>query len=187
VRIGILGGTFDPIHEGHLHIAREAIRVLKLDKVLFIPVNTSPFKQSEDSAPSHHRLAMTKLAVHDIPQAEVSELEITRGGFSYTIDTLRELKRLYPAGTVFYFLVGADTFSQMASWNEAEKFKDYCQVAVATRPNCTAPLPKNVRLITSEMIPLSSTEIRAELKKGLSPHGVPEAVLDYIRKNHLYP
>jgi nicotinate-nucleotide adenylyltransferase len=184
--IGILGGTFDPIHEGHLHIAREALNTLKLDKVLFIPANLSPFKLSDDLTPAPHRLQMVNLAVMGCPLLEVSDIDIRRGGVSYTIDTLRALKPLYPAGTVFYLIMGADAFSQMQDWKEGEKITDYCKVAVAARPSHPLKPSSDCVLITQKILPYSSTEIRRHLEGDKLPPGLLPSVARYIQEHHLY-
>ena len=186
MRIGILGGSFDPVHEGHLHIAKKAIDSLKLSKVLFIPANLSPFKLTEDLAPAPHRLEMVRLAVAGQSLLEVSDVDIKRGGVSYTVETLRQLKTIYPPETLFFLIMGGDTFAQLDSWKNAQEIKDACEIAVAVRPNYSLKASPKISLITQETLPYSSTEIRRDLGTGKTPAGLPLAVLSYIQNHNLY-
>jgi len=188
LRLGILGGTFDPIHEGHLHIAREAFYALKLHKVLLIPANLSPFKLSDELTPAFHRLEMVKRAPAGDPALEVSDLDIKRGGTSYMIDTLQELRKLYPPSTLFFLILGADAFLYFDGWKDAKGLKQHCTVAVAGRPDYSLEASRDVVQITKEMLPYSATEIRKELRSDptVRPKGLPRDVFEYIRKNSLY-
>lgn len=188
LRLGILGGTFDPIHEGHLHIAREAFHALKLHKVLLIPANLSPFKLSDELTPAFHRLEMVKRAAAGDPTLEVSDLDIKRGGTSYMIDTLHALRKVYPPSALFFLILGADAFLYFDSWKDAEGLKRCCTVAVAGRPDYSLETSRDIAPITKEMLPFSATEIRKELRSNpaVRPKGLPEGVFEYIRKNGFY-
>lgn len=132
-RIGILGGTFDPIHSGHLGIASEAREKFRLDRVLFVPANISPHKRQRTITPPHHRLEMIRLAIQSEPAFCVSEIEINRAGISYTIDTLESLERVCPDAELFLIL-GADAFKDMATWKEYRRLLEKYHILVATRP-----------------------------------------------------
>jgi nicotinate-nucleotide adenylyltransferase len=183
MRIGILGGTFDPIHEGHLHLAREALRSLELEKVIFIPTNRSPFKTQQVTAEASHRLKMVELALEGEPRMEISDIEISSGEVTYTIDTLRQLKSRYPENAVFFLLLGADTFDSLDQWKEPDKIKNYCRIAVAARLGNDA---KGEQVFTRKTVPYSATEIRRCLESGSRPEGLPDVVFAYIQTHNLY-
>lgn len=132
--IGLLGGSFNPIHNGHLHIAHHTIRLLKLDRVVFIPTGDPPHKETVSLASASHRLAMVKLAIAPFPSFEVYEREIHFPGTSYTYDTLIQLKDEYPAGTRFGFLIGLDAFLDVQSWKKSHQLFTLCQFIVSSRP-----------------------------------------------------
>ncbi len=188
LRLGILGGTFDPIHEGHLHIAREAFQALKLHKILLIPANLSPFKLSDELTPAFHRLEMVKRAAAGDPALEVSDLDIKRGGVSYMVDTLQVLQELYPPETLFFLILGADAFLYFDSWKDAAGLRRRCTVAVAGRPDYSLETSRDVVRITKEMLPFSATEIRQGLRSNpvICPKGLAEGVFRYIQMNSLY-
>ena len=186
MRIGILGGTFDPIHKGHLHIAKEAVKVLKLDKILFIPAGCSPFKTEQKSAETHHRLEMIKLVLGSVPKAEISEIEISKEDISYTIDTLKTLKSSFPKDTKFFLVLGADTYQEIGEWKDGSEIKKYCEIAIAARPGSLYKELKGATHITSEIAPYSSTDIRKELAEGRKPGGLDDKVFDYVKKYSLY-
>lgn len=183
MKVGILGGTFDPIHEGHIHLAKEALKVLELDKVLFVPANRSPFKTNQVLTDAKDRLKMVELALTGETGMEVSDIEIQAGAVTYTIDTLRKLKAAFPEDTDLFLLLGADTFQGLGQWKETGQIGDYCEIAVAARPGYEV---KGARLFTSRMIPHSATEIRQELEAGRRPEGLADSVWNYIQERGLY-
>ncbi len=132
--IGLLGGSFNPIHNGHLHIARHTARLLNLGRVLFIPTGDPPHKETASLAPAFHRLAMVKLAIAPFPHFEVYEREIHFPGISYTFDTLTQLKQEFPSETRFGFLIGLDAFLEIQSWKQSERLFTLCQFIVSSRP-----------------------------------------------------
>lgn len=132
--IGLLGGSFNPIHNGHLHIAQHISRILPLDRVLFIPTGDPPHKDTASLAPAFHRLAMVKLAISPFPQFAVYEREIHFPGISYTFDTLSQLIQEFPADTRFGFLIGLDAFLEIQSWKKSDQLFTLCQFIVTSRP-----------------------------------------------------
>ena len=137
-RLGILGGTFDPIHNGHLMIARAMQEQLHLDRVLFIPDYIPPHKRGRECSPSADRLAMTLLATRDNPLCTVSDMELRRGGVSYTSDTLRQLYRRWHRFYDLYFLIGADSAEQLPTWHNIREAMEYATFAAAARPGFAA-------------------------------------------------
>jgi nicotinate-nucleotide adenylyltransferase len=127
MRLGILGGCFNPIHAGHIHVAREAMRLLALEKVLFVVAATPPHKPPHGLAPFSDRLQMVRLALEKHEAFEASDIEGKRGGPSYTVDTLRELRRLRPDAEL-YFIIGADTIRELPTWREPEKVLRLAQI-----------------------------------------------------------
>lgn len=197
-RLGIMGGTFDPIHNGHLMIAREIQKQLHLDRVLFIPAYVSPFKQGLHCAPSEDRMAMTLLACQDNPLFTVSDLELKRGGVSYTYDTLRQLYRRWHRIYDLYFIIGADSAEQLPGWHKIRQAMQLATFAAAARPGFAphkervsarlhkAGLHKLVWVDTPEL-DVSSTEIRQRLQAGQGiTDMVPKAVAEYIEQRDLY-
>lgn len=211
MQIGILGGTFNPIHNGHLLIAAEVCRVCKLDQVWFMPACEPPHKDLADAVPFAERLAMVELAIQSNPQFIVSDLEGQRGGRSYSIQTLEELRQRYPADD-FTFIMGLDSFTEIGLWKSYARLFDLCHIAVAARPHFDGDLQQllpvamagrfcydadaqklncqsgfTVQLITQTAVDISSTEIRRRVAEGLPVSElIPATVADYIRKHHLY-
>ncbi|MBI3995237.1 MAG: nicotinate (nicotinamide) nucleotide adenylyltransferase, partial [Nitrospirae bacterium] len=134
LRIGIFGGTFNPIHNGHLAIAEEVLKTVGLDRVLLIPANQPPHKADREIPSARHRLAMVRLAVEDHPGLDVSDLEISRPGKSYTIDTLNALRRRYPKEAEFYLMLGLDAFLEFSTWRSPQKILQGCHIIVVSRP-----------------------------------------------------
>lgn len=146
MRIGLLGGSFNPIHRCHLSIAHSAQRLLHLDRILFIPTGDPPHKQPDTLAAAPHRYRMVELAIQDVPEFALTDIEIRRSGKSYSIDTVRELQQEYgPEGTLF-FIIGLDAFLDLPSWKEPEMLLDSCRFVVFSRPS--------VRFLTLASIPL---------------------------------
>ena len=195
MRIGILGGTFDPVHVGHLAAARAAIECAGLDRVVFVPTGEPPHR-SAALAGAKHRLEMTRLAIDSEKALEVSDVEIRRGGISYTADTLRELKNIYPRDELFLIL-GWDAARLFATWRLPDQITRLATVVVVTRPGSgeadsaalrTAGLdPKRTVLCARETPDISGSELRDAIASG-QPVGdrLPQAVLEYIARNRLY-
>lgn len=195
-RIGIMGGTFSPIHFGHIKLAQAAYDEFSLDKVLFIPSGNSYLKN--DVLDSRHRLEMTRLAVEGTEYFEVSTIEIDRGGNSYSFETLEELKVIYPTSDLF-FIVGADSFLYMDKWKEPSRIFKNATILVAVRDDSTLEDLKvkrheyfdrfkaKVEFLSIEHIDISSTDIRNSIISGEPIDGkVPERVLKYIENQKLY-
>jgi nicotinate-nucleotide adenylyltransferase len=215
-KIGILGGTFNPIHYGHLAAAEEVRNRLKLDRVLFIPSNFPPHKQDGNVPSALQRMEMVGLATSGNAHFEPSDIEIMRGGTSYTIDTIEALRQVYP-GAELYFITGLDTFLEIQTWREWSRLLTLCCFVVLSRPGYRfvdllkidfiksaekeltgldrgdlqhAVIRSSAFAIFLEMIPLydiSSTDIRERVKEGFSiKYLLPEAVEIYIIKKRLY-
>ena len=188
-RIGVIGGTFDPIHHGHLLLARFALEQIPLDEVLFIPAAAPPLKQGA-YAPAEERWAMVELAVADCPDFAASRLELDRPGKSYTVETLGRLHQRYPHAALF-FIIGADNVAQLNAWHDLEGIFAQCTVVVGARPGAVAgrdpKLLARLRFIATPLIELSSTEIRTRRAAGRPIRSmVPEAVEAHIRAKGLY-
>ena len=195
--IGVMGGTFDPIHIGHLAIAEEAREALQLDRVVFVPAGVPPHKPSGSVTPVEHRLAMVEAAVFDNPDFEVSTIEIDRPGPSYTVDTVEALAREHP-GTLLHLILSAETFAELPTWHEPDRLFEAARVAVVPREGYPPPDPAwlatafpgregRVDYLESPRLGLSSTAIRARVAAGRSiRYLVPDIVEAYIADNRLY-
>ena len=185
MRLGVLGGTFDPPHLGHLLAASDAYEKLPLDRLLFIPAATHPFKDSI-GATATQRLEMLALLIADDPRFGVDPIEIERPGLSYTVDTLADLARRYPDAERF-FLIGEDLVDQVATWRAPERLPQLAELVVLARGEQPAGTATPFRRLATRRIDVSSTEIRARARAGLSLHGfAPDAVATYIRDAGLY-
>ncbi|OPX28933.1 MAG: nicotinate (nicotinamide) nucleotide adenylyltransferase [Candidatus Omnitrophica bacterium 4484_171] len=185
MKIGILGGTFNPPHIGHLILAQTAKDVLRLDKVLFIPTNTPPHKKTR-LIDAKKRFKMVKLAVKDCPYFQVLDWEIKRGGISYTIDTLQQLKAEYPGADLF-MIIGSDLANTFHTWRDYRKIQALSRVVVARRKS--NPLKNSRGFIALDIIniEITSSLVRKIIKKGLSArYLLSKKVFDYIRRNKLY-
>ena len=202
VRLGLFGGTFDPPHVGHLLAANDAYDALHLDRVVFIPAASQPFKQGAVAASPSERLAMLRLFAGDDARFTVDPIEIDRGGLSYTVDTLDAYAARYPASERF-LLIGEDLAAQIATWHRADRIATLAQVVVLARgldadvssgqggPVASSGSEKRPAVplvrIATRRVDVSSSEIRARVRNGLSLRGfVTEAVADYIRAAALY-
>ncbi len=184
-RIGVIGGTFDPIHHGHLLLARFALEKIPLDQVLFIPAAAPPLKQGA-YAPAEERWAMVELAVAGCADFAASRLELDRPGKSYTVETLRLLHQRHPHAALF-FIIGADNIAQLDAWHDLEGIFAQCTVVVGARPGEVIEGDPRLRFIDTPLIELSSTEIRTRRAAGLPiRYMVPEAVEAHIRAKGLY-
>lgn len=186
--IGVLGGSFDPIHNGHLLAASQVAAQLNLSKVLFVPAGNQ--WQKTDQTLGSHRLQMVQLAVADNEAFEVSQIDLERTGPTYTVDTLTGLQRLNP-GSVLFFIAGTDAVAGMDSWHQAELLDQLATVVVVTRPGHDLQVPsvlkKPVVQVQIPALDISSTDIRDRVSKGLPiRYLVPDQVADYIFKHRLY-
>jgi nicotinate-nucleotide adenylyltransferase len=190
VKIGVMGGTFDPVHLAHLAVAEQARTQLDLDQVLFIPAWLAPHKPGNTRAAARaaHRLAMLRLAVQDNPHFAVDEFELQRQTTSYTVETLRNLRTRVPAGTELFLLIGADNYLIFHQWCEPEQILAMATPVVYPRPGfaISAPDPR-FRLLAGPAFALHATWIRATVQHGGSiRYVVPEPVRAYIAAHHLY-
>jgi len=188
-RIGLFGGSFDPVHCGHLLVAQAAREELSLSRLFFIPAAQSPFKPDSAPAPSHERLRLLRLALAGQPNCEIDVQEIERGGTSFTIDTVRNYAGRFPAARLFY-LIGADHIPTLSKWREAGELAQRVEFIVIPRPGQpSAPLSTPFRGTALSGFPLgvSSSQIRDRVRAGLTIENlVPSIVAEAIRNNRLY-
>jgi nicotinate-nucleotide adenylyltransferase len=202
LRLGVMGGTFDPIHIGHLVTAEEARFQFHLEKIVFIPSAHPPHKTDETQSPAEDRIRMVELAVEGNPAFTVSDMEVQRPGLSYTIDTLHELHRMYGAETEIYFVTGADAILEILTWKNPEELLMEGRFIAATRPGyplkkLSAALPeldsageetmKRVYAMEIPALAISSTDIRKRVAEGRPfRYLVPKEVWAYIKERGLY-
>ncbi len=188
-RIGIFGGSFDPVHCGHLLVAQAAMEELSLTRLFFIPAAQSPFKPQSAPAPAHERLRMLRLALAGQTRYEIDEQEIRRGGTSFTIDTVRDYVDRFPRAKLFY-LIGADHVPTLPAWRESDRLAELVEFVVIPRPGqLPAKFPSPFRGRELEGFPLgvSSSAIRRRVKGSQSIQSlVPDAVAEAIRNSKLY-
>lgn len=189
MKLGLYGGSFDPVHLGHLLVARAAREELGLTHVYFILAAQSPFKPDSQPAPAAARLSLLRLALAGDANASVDDREIKRGGVSYTIDTVREYRKEFPGAELFY-LIGADQAGQLSLWREAPELARLIEFVVIPRPGENAPQvapPFRGRALRGIPFAVSSSEIRARIGAGLSiAHLTPPTVAEAIGNNRLY-
>jgi nicotinate-nucleotide adenylyltransferase len=212
MKLGILGGTFNPVHNAHLQIAQEVRSRLQLDRIIFIPAATPPHKELDGDIAFSDRLAMVELAIAAEPYFDASDIEAQRGGRSYSVDTLTQLQALHPADQLF-FIIGSDSFLEIASWYRAPEIFTLCNIAVVERPEARvtdllAALPVAMRgdfcyypdemrlahrsgfsvyYLPGTPLAISSSEIRSLVRTGQSIRQlVPDAVCDYIAAKRIY-
>lgn len=196
-KIGLLGGTFNPVHLGHVYMAKEILKEFSLDKIIFIPVGDPPHKEGNKIVNKEHRFAMLEIATADEKKFFVSRIELDRVGKTYTIDTMRQLKSEYDAD--FYFIIGADTLFELPTWKEYEEVFKITDFICISRPGYDEDkaqaykkyykerFSKDIRFSSSTGLDMSSEEIRAKLKNGESVKGfLDENVEYYIISNGLY-
>ena len=185
MHVGIFGGSFDPVHHGHLIVAAEALRVLALDELRFVPARQQPFKEGHGAAAPEHRLAMLERAVAGVPGFVVDAQECRRPGPSYTVDTLRAVRSALPAASLC-LLVGSDAARDLSQWRDADAVRELARVVVLTRPG-SAPPPGIGQVLTVPAIDISASAIRQRIRAGQSiRYLVPDAVAAYIREHRLY-
>jgi nicotinate-nucleotide adenylyltransferase len=186
LRLAILGGTFDPIHEAHLALARQAAEQFRLDRVLVVPASHPPHKSGVTHASYEHRVRMAELACAGDSRLEVSRLE--QDTTSYSIDTITKVqKRLQPEDQLF-FIIGADAFAEIESWRRWRDVIGAVTFIVASRPGHRYRVPEGASVARLETVdlPFSSSAIRQSLKVGRHPQGVPDLVMEYIQSHGLY-
>ncbi|WP_106298551.1 nicotinate-nucleotide adenylyltransferase [Knoellia remsis] len=189
-RLGVMGGTFDPIHHGHLVAASEVQSLFDLDEVIFVPTGQPWQKADRDVSEPEHRYLMTVVATASNPRFQVSRVDIERDGPTYTIDTLRDLRRLYPEDELF-FITGADALAQILSWKDADELFELAHFIGVTRPGyelSESGLPDDK--VTLQEVPamaISSTDCRERVADGEPVwYLVPDGVVQYINKHRLY-
>jgi nicotinate-nucleotide adenylyltransferase len=184
MKIGIYGGTFDPVHNGHLILARDAVEKLGLDEIVFIPNDIPPHRSGYKPAPGRVRYEMVLAAIEGEPRFKADDIELRRGGVSYTFDTVLALKEKYPPGAELHFLVGGDNIGELRSWHRIDDLKRLVNFVVLNRGARDTEQPV-VKL--DRRVDVSATEIRARVAKSQSiRYLVPEAVLQIINRNQLY-
>jgi nicotinate-nucleotide adenylyltransferase len=198
MNVGILGGTFDPVHNGHLIVAEVARERLNFNEVLFIPAGQPWLKVERSITPPQHRLQMLRLALDDRPYFRISEMEIGRPGPTYTIDTINALKKRLNAEDELFFILGQDTLMQLPQWYEARNLIRLCYLVAAPRHGVKKPdlkaleaelpgITQRVMLMKEPLVDISATDIRERAARGLSVrHLVPEPVNRYIKEHRLY-
>lgn len=195
-RIGILGGTFNPIHLGHLMIAEMALEAFNLNRVIFVPAKEPPHKEA-DVIEAKYRLEMVHAAVLDNPNFLVSDVEMKREGKSYTIDTVRYFYNTYGPTTEFFFIAGTDTIQNLPTWKYIEELLDMCEFIGAIRPGATEDIGEiiewfgqrgsRIHILEVPEIKLSATDLRYRLREGLSTrYMLPRLVYQYIKRHKIY-
>ena len=191
MKSGVFGGTFDPPHHGHL-IAAEFVREQQnLDRILFVPNSIPPNKSAEGVSPPQDRLAMLRGAVTNFPLFEVLDIEISRGGISYSVDTVRLMKELFPKDEL-HLIIGVDNLKEFDTWKDPEEILKLVHIIAMSRPGIGGPPPayqmrKGVSMCNIPLIDISATEIRQRVSKGLPiRYLVPAEVEEYIKRKGLY-
>ena len=189
-RLGVMGGTFDPIHHGHLVAASEVAAQFELDEVVFVPTGQPTFKQDQDVTPAEHRYLMTVIATASNPRFTVSRVDVDRAGLTYTVDTLRDLHDARPDAELF-FITGADAIEQILSWKAPDELFEMAHFVAVNRPGHTLStdgLPAD--RVSQQEIPalaISSSDVRARARGGAPVwYLVPDGVVQYIAKHGLY-
>ncbi|MFC2036849.1 nicotinate-nucleotide adenylyltransferase [Chloroflexota bacterium] len=196
-RLGILGGTFDPIHDGHLVAAEETRYQLDLDRVLFVPAGVPPHKPDRPISPAHHRLRMIELAIAGRPHFAISRVDVDRPGPCYTVDTLQLLRTEWGRSIAFFFVAGADSLNEFATWYQPQRVIELSELAVVGRPGVELDraqlerqlpgLSSRIHWIQMPLLEISSSALRARVRAGRSiSYLVPEAVEAYVLDHGLY-
>ncbi|TQL03760.1 nicotinate-nucleotide adenylyltransferase [Cellulomonas sp. SLBN-39] len=189
-RLGVMGGTFDPVHHGHLVAASEAAAQFDLDEVVFVPTGQPSFKQDRDVTVAEHRYLMTVIATASNPRFTVSRVDVDRSGLTYTVDTLRDLRAQRPEADL-YFITGADAVAQMLTWKDAAELFEMARFVAVSRPGhalSVAGLPAGrIDVLEVPALAISSTDVRARARAGKPVwYLVPDGVVQYIAKHRLY-
>jgi len=197
MRIGVLGGTFDPIHIGHLFAAEEARTRLGLERVLFVPAGLPPHKLDVPVTPVEHRLNMVQLALADNPHLVLSRVDVDRFGPSYTVDTISLLRDEYGPDTELHFIMGSDSLADLLTWHRPERLIRLCRIVALTRPNGLVDLEElnrllpgaiaRIQMLEMPLLQLSSSDLQRRVRAGFSiRYLVPMAVEAYIEQHQLY-
>ena len=198
MKIGVLGGTFDPIHLGHLKVAEEVTARLNLAEIIFMPAGQPWLKASNVISPAEHRVEMVRLALAGKPNFKLSTMEVERAGPTYTVDTMAELRHELGSEHELFFILGWDDLNQLPGWREPSRLIKLCRLVAVPRVDYPPPdlgsleailpgLSQRVILLDSPRIDINATEIRKRVARGLSiRHLVPEPVERYIREHKLY-
>lgn len=197
-KVGLMGGSFDPVHYGHLNLAEIVYRKLELETIIFIPTFIAPHKIGREYASAEHRYRMTLLATSDNPAFTVSDIEIRREGISYTYDTVAALKEEYGHGHDLFFIIGADSLADLDTWSKVPEMLELCTFVAATRPGFEPMVDKiteqfgelgktRIKWLQTPKMDISSTDIRQRVKQQRPITGlVPAAVEEYIYQEGLY-
>lgn len=197
VRLGVFGGTFNPVHWGHLVLAQDALELFELNRVLFVPCAHPPHKTSADLAPAEHRMALLDAALEGDLRFEACDIELRRQGPSYTVDTVRELQRKFPEVEIV-FIIGSDSLMELRSWKDIYALLDICRVVTIARPGAPTaegdfglrePWPSRIRagIRAGHQVAISSSDIRWRIAEGMSiRYLVHPAVEMYITEHSLY-
>ena len=197
-KIGVLGGTFDPVHNGHIIVAEETRARLDLAEVLFVPAGQPWLKEDSLISAAEYRVQMVRLAIADKPYFKLSAMEIERTGPSYTVDTITELQAQLGAGDELFFILGWDSLVQFAQWREPSRLIKVCRLVAVSRPGYSLPdlnsleavipgLSRRLIILDKPAVDIDATDIRNRIAQGLSiSHLVPEVVDEYIRQHKLY-
>jgi len=198
MKVGILGGTFDPIHSGHLMIAEAARKKLELKRIIFVPAGEPWLKSDHEITPAFNRVEMVRMAIEGQPNYELSTLEVDRPGPSYSVDTVDILRRNTGDSDKLYFLMGWDSLKEIPEWHQPKKLTELCTLVAVTRPGMRRPnldrleksvpgIARNLLWLDIPPIDINSSDIRKRVAKGLSISGmVPAPVERYIKENELY-
>lgn len=198
MNIGVMGGTFDPIHNGHLIIAEEARAQMHLAEILFVPACVPWLKTGRQISAVEHRVEMVRLAIADKPYFKLSTVDIERGGSSYTVDTIADLQGQVGAEDELFLIMGWDSLAELPQWHEPARLVAMCHLLAVPRPGYPRPklksleasipgISQQVMLMDKPVINISASDIRERVAKGLSVrHLVPEAVNRYIKEHGLY-
>jgi nicotinate-nucleotide adenylyltransferase len=198
MKIGVLGGTFDPIHVGHLLVAEEVRARLELAQVLFVPAGQPWLKLNNAISPAQHRLEMVRLAIAGKAYFKLSTMEIERAGPTYTVDTIAQLQAQLNAGDELFFILGWDNLNQLPQWHQPQRLVEMCRLVAVPRVDFLVPdlgsleaaipgLAKSVILLDEPRIDINASEIRQRVAQGLSIHKlVPKPVERYIKEHKMY-
>jgi nicotinate-nucleotide adenylyltransferase len=198
MKLGVFGGTFDPVHNGHLAVADEVISRLSMDQVLFVPAGQPYLKAAGPISPAEHRVNMVRLAIADRPNCEVSTMEIERVGPTYTRDTIAELRARMGSGDELFFILSWSSLNELPRWKEPGRIIELCRLVAVPRPGYPRPdlealdkstpgLKERVIVLEGPQVDISASDIRERVGKGLPISGlVPEVVEGYIREKGLY-
>jgi len=199
-RIGLYGGSFDPIHVGHLSIAKAVADQLRLREVIFLPSAQPPHKTNTKLTPAPHRAEMVRLAIADFPTFSMSDYDLTRTGPTFTIDTIKHFRQICEADTELFWIIGTDSLAELPTWHRITEFVDLCQIITAARKT-TEPVDwarfrpllierqiKSLRkgILDTPIVEISATDIRSRLIAGEQTTDIPPAVGQYIRQHGLY-